>query len=263
MNRPADPCPICHETGFEIRPDKDGIERARPCRCRDRQKESLLREAARIPRRYEHCCFENFEKHSKSQGAAYTVARRFVKEFPLGEMGLLVGGPCGTGKTHLAVSILNALIDARGVPCLFYDFQDLLNEIRGSYSPVSQASETSILQPVFTAEVLLLDDLGAQKPTAWVRDTVAHIINNRYNHRRTTLFTTNRADPPIKEGAREREPSEATLLDQIGERIHSRIYEMCHVVRVSGQDYRKQTKHPGLRSRMEGPSPRPAPRGRG
>ena len=74
--------------------------------------------------------------------------------------------------------------------------------------------------------------------------------------RRTTLFTTNRIDSPDKQGAGARESSEATLLDQIGARIHSRIYEMCHVVRVTGQDYRKQTKHPGLRSRMEGPSAR-------
>jgi DNA replication protein DnaC len=257
MSAPANPCPRCFGTGFETVTTDDGVTRARPCTCRDQRREELLERAARIPRRYEHCSFENFETHSDSQGAAYRVARRFVKDFPVGEMGLLITGPCGTGKTHLAVGLIRALMSERGVPCLFYDFQDLLKEIQGSFSPVKGVSEMEILQSVFTADVLVLDDLGAQKPTLWVRDTVGHIINNRYNNRRTTLFTTNRSDPSPANGAatRGREPVEATLVDQIGERIHSRIYEMCHVVRVSGQDYRKQYKHPGLRSRIEGPSP--------
>ena len=255
----AQSCPRCYGTGFEVRTGDDGIPRARPCGCRDGQRERRLLRSAHIPRRYEHCSFENFEKHHDSQGTAHLMSRRFVKEYPMGETGLLFTGPCGTGKTHLAVSILKALVGERGLRCLFYDFQDLLKEIQSSYSPVKQASEMDILQPVFTADVLALDDLGAQKPTAWVRDTVGHIINNRYNNRRTTVFTTNRPDPAPEKAASA--ASEATLVDQIGERIHSRIYEMCHVVRVDGQDYRKQLKHPGLRSRMEGPNLRGARRG--
>ena len=209
--------------------------------------------AARIPRRYEHCSFDNFEIHHDSQRAAVQIAHRFVREYTQGEGGLLFAGACGTGKTHLAVSMLRALVADRGVRCLFYDFQDLLKEIQSSYSPANQTSEMSILQPVFTAEVLVLDDLGAQKPTAWVRDTVGHIINNRYNNRRTTLFTTNRPDP-VPEERSGRSGAEASLIDQIGVRLHSRIYEMCHVVPFRGTDYRKTFKHPGLRSRMKGPT---------
>jgi DNA replication protein DnaC len=245
----AEPCPRCLGTGFHVSAGDDGISRARPCGCRDGVRETLLRDAARVPRRYEHCTFETFETHHPTQGEARNRAQRFVREYPVGETGLLFTGPCGTGKTHLVVAILAALVRERGVRCLFYDFQDLLKEIQSSFSPVKQASEMDILQPVFTAEVLVLDDLGAQKPTAWVRDTVGHIINNRYNDRRTTLFTTNRPDPAAGDPA----PQEATLADQIGERVHSRIYEMCGVVRVEGEDYRKHIKHLGLRSRMEGP----------
>jgi len=254
-------CRQCHGTGFEVRPAQDGVRRAVPCTCRDARREALLLSAAAIPRRYEHCTLDGFERHHESQGQALQLARRFVKEYPLGDAGLLLTGPCGSGKTHLVIGVLRALILERGARCLFYDFQDLLKEIQSSYSPVSQASETEILRPVFDADVLVLDDLGAQKPTAWVRDTVAHIINNRYNDRRTTLFTTNRPDASVPRAAsRGRlEPAEATLLDQIGERIHSRLYEMCVVVPLDGDDYRRTYKHPGVRSQMEGPQVRRRP----
>jgi DNA replication protein DnaC len=260
----GEPCPHCFGTGYQVQAGEDGVERARPCRCRDRQRETALVRAARIPRRYEHCSFENYESHHEAQEAARQFARRFVKEFPLGEMGLLFTGPCGTGKTHLAVAILKALLRDRGLHCLFYDFQDLLKEIQASYSPVSHSSEMDILQPVFTCDVLVLDDLGAQKPTAWVRDTVGHIINNRYNSRRVILFTTNRKDIPEDEprAARPGDRSNATLLDQIGHRIHSRVYEMCRVVPIEGPDYRKLTRQPGLRSLLAGPGTRRPPRSR-
>jgi DNA replication protein DnaC len=259
-------CPECLGTGFLVRAGEDGVERARVCPCRDREREDRLLRAARIPRRYQQCSLGNFEKHHATQETARQFARRFVQKYPLGEMGLLLTGPCGTGKTHLAISVLKELITERGLTCLFYDFQDLLKEIQGSYGPESTLRENQILQPVFTADVLLLDDLGAQKPTAWVRDTVGHIINHRYNNRRVSLFTTNRRvapDDEVESGRGGRELTEATLLDQIGQRIHSRIHEMCKVVPIEGPDYRKLTKQPGLHSLMVGPpGRRPDPRAR-
>ncbi len=88
------------------------------------------------------------------------------------------------GKTHLAVGILKKLIRERGVQGIFCDYRELLKEVQNSYNPSVAATELGILRPVFEAEVLVLDELGASKPTEWVWDTVAHILNTRYNDRR-------------------------------------------------------------------------------
>jgi DNA replication protein DnaC len=154
-----------------------------------------------------------------------------VRDYPAVDRGLLFTGPCGVGKTHLAVAILRGLIE-KGVPCLFYEFGALLKEIQDSYDPASQASESKVLSPVREAEVLVLDELGASKPTDWVRDTMMQIVGARYNDKKLTVFTTNYPDE-------RRAPSDETLEDRVGVRLRSRLFEMCKTVRVDGGDYRR------------------------
>jgi DNA replication protein DnaC len=101
-----------------------------------------------------------------------------------------------------------------------------------------------ILRPVFDAEVLVLDELGAAKPTDWVWDTVALVLNTRYNDKRTTIITTNYADlPPGGTGNGSSGVSRAvrdeTLGDRIGERMRSRLAEMCVMVEMRGEDFRR------------------------
>ena len=130
------------------------------------------------------------------------------------------------------LGVLRGLVE-KGIGCLFYEFGALLKEIQDSYNPVSQVSEVKVLAPVYEAEVLVLDELGASKPTDWVRDTMMQVIGTRYNNKRLTIFTTNYTDERLN-GRKE------TLEDRIGVRLRSRLYEMCRTVVVNGTDYRRR-----------------------
>ncbi len=206
--------------------------------------------AAHIPRRYEHCELSNFEFDGPHLGLAPArlAACRFVEEYPLDSTGLLLIGSIGVGKTHLAVGIVKELIQSKGAACLFYDYRDLLKQIQNSYNDSVQATELEVLRPVFETEVLVLDELGAVKPTEWVWDTVSLILNTRYNDNRTTIITTNFDDRPAAAVAGPRGAArDETLGDRIGERMRSRLHEMCRIVKMEGQDFRQKVKSASFR----------------
>jgi DNA replication protein DnaC len=227
--------------------ERDGVRFAEECTCRAERRASRLTASARIPQRYAHCTLEDYETQfagaDRSLGKALVQARNFVKAYPVETdgRGLLLTGSIGVGKTHLAVGMLQALIADRGARGLFVDYRDLLKQVQNSYNKSVSATELEVLQPVFEAEVLVLDELGASKPTDWVWDTVAHILNTRYNDRRTTIITTNYANlPPGAESNGARAAArEETLGDRIGERMRSRLQEMCVAVDVRGADFRQ------------------------
>ena len=157
--------------------------------------------AANIPRRYEHCELASyttdFPGANPSLAFAHLSASKFAQEYdPQDGMGLLIIGKIGTGKTHLAVGITKDLVLTKGISCLFYDYRELLKEIQNSYNAAVQTTELDVLRPVFETDVLVLDELGAVKPTEWVWDTVSLILNTRYNDNRTTIITTNFEDQP-------------------------------------------------------------------
>jgi DNA replication protein DnaC len=212
---------------MEIIPGKG----ARPCECSKPKSQANLLEKTRIPKRYFDCHFHSYKISNPSQERAFRYASRLAMEYPAVERGLLFMGTVGVGKTHLAVSILKALTE-RGFSCLFYESGSLLKEIQNSYNIHTQTSELSVLTPIFEAEVLVLDELGATKPTEWVRDTMANIINTRYNDKKLTIFTTNYLDE-------RRTEKEETLEERIGVRLRSRLYEMCRTVLMVGEDFRK------------------------
>ena len=190
--------------------------------------------AARIPLRYGACSLQNYEpaRGNGSQLAAFNYAYQLVGEYPAVDRGLLLMGTVGVGKTHLSVAILRSLVEKK-TPCLFYEFGALLKEIQSSYNPVSQTSELNVLAPVYEAEVLVLDELGAVKVTDWARETMMQVIGTRYNNRRLSNFTTNYTDA-------RRHAAEETLEERIGVRLRSRLYEMCRTVMIEGDDYRRR-----------------------
>ena len=241
-------CPDCGGTGYSIHASEDGVERAKRCSCGLVDRVGTLMKDARIPKRYRSCSFDSYDTLNASLARARIQIQKFVEEYPLHDFGLLLLGPCGVGKTHLAAAALSFLIREKGVSGIFYDFRDLLKEIQASYNPVSGTTEMGILTPIFSAEVLVLDDLGATKMTDWVRDTLSHIINNRYNERRVTIVTTNLEDEVTTASRGDERVRERPLLrDQIGDALRSRLYEMCEVIDLAGDDYRRTVKHTARR----------------
>ncbi|HLW83409.1 MAG TPA: ATP-binding protein [Candidatus Acidoferrales bacterium] len=217
---------------------------------------------ARLPRRYLHCNFESFdtdqydqenggaqaEAWNRSLAQAKQMVQGFAREFPIGtEHGLMLMGPCGVGKTHLAVAALTEIV-LRGHSGLFYDYRELLKEIQDSYNPESSSTEMSVLEPVLKTEALLLDDLGSSKPSLWALETVGHILNTRYNEHRVTILTTNFLDSPaaaMRQAGQHPAAVEDSLTDRVGVRIRSRLYEMCQTVEMCAPDYRKEVRHAG------------------
>ena len=255
MTTPTDTCPLCGGTGWQT-VDRGNVREAVRCDCRVQGRGDRLLMAAHIPARYEHCELTTFDcdsddKRYKSIRDARFLAGRFVEEYPMDKTGLLFVGSVGVGKTHLAVGIIKSLIREKGIHCLFSDYRELLKQIQNSYNTSVQATEMEVLRPVFDAEVLVLDELGAVRSTEWVFDTVNYILNSRYNENKTTIITTNFPDAPEAEPevdnlrsatAAERAARRETLGDRIGERMRSRLHEMCKKVEIEGPDYRQESK---------------------
>lgn len=247
-------CPECDDTGWTTVSDDPGAA-VRRCACYAHQGAERRLDTTLIPSRYRGANLRNFDLYPSIDGSleeAKLIAEKFVAAFPDVEAGLLFEGPSGVGKTHLAAGILQALVVDHGVTGRFVDYRDLLRSIQDSYNPVSESSELEILRPVLSADILLLDELGTRRPTAWVRDTVTQILNDRYKHERITLITTNYGDEDA-------DPSVPTLAERIGPYARSRLYEMCRKVSMRGQDFREITGSGNVRGASDRPAASHAP----
>jgi DNA replication protein DnaC len=234
-------CSACGGSGW-ILSDDDSGRHARECGCRREAMRRTRFAAARVPERYRDCSFRGFHELNPSLKKALKIAEEFADAYPYVEndAGLLFLGRSGVGKTHLAIAILNEVTRAKGRSGLYVDFSDLLMQIQSTFKSDSSESKEDVLAPYADVELLVLDELGATKPTDFARDMLYSLLNARYNHRRITIATSNFLDEPPP-GEREK------LEDRVGYRLRSRLHEMCRTVEMDGIDYRSNIGKAGLR----------------
>jgi DNA replication protein DnaC len=240
-------CPICNDTRWKSTV-ADGVETVVRCDCWREDLAARLMKEARIPARFSRSELDTFEPDTDSQREALRRALGFVDRFPVVEKGLLFHGPYGVGKTHLAVAILKAVIRKCGAKGYFFETPDLLRQVRNTYNNTVDETEMGVLAPVLKAELLVLDDLGTEKTSEWVQETLGLVVNTRYNAKRPTILTSNLRDPLDNT-----DPNSFAF--QIGARTRSRLREMCDWIEIQGADIRDADRHTAAARSGEWPAP--------
>ncbi|MCB9764811.1 MAG: ATP-binding protein [Alphaproteobacteria bacterium] len=233
------PCALCHGTGLRV-VVVDGVERAGRCRCQMLPDRVELFNRAGLPARHAGSSFTTFQRRLAGVMPGFQGAYAWVDGYTRGQLnkGLVLYGEVGRGKTHLLVSVVRELIFRHGVPTRFVEFTHLLSDLKEGYE--RGRSESALLSPLVQVEVLAIDELGKGRNTDWELAVLDELISRRYNAMRTTLATTNYA-PGRSTGVREQNlsmPTPQTLADRVGDRVYSRLREMCVFVPVAGEDFR-------------------------
>ncbi len=232
-------CPVCGEHIWAIQ--AFGHELRKPCKCKEteaaewaekkdrEQKQKRLerrKERSQIPKRFEACALNTFSKRQGTEQAFEACKSWLLNRYEniRAGRGLIIAGPAGTGKTHLGAAILNCCL--QDYISVFWDVGENLLKLLPDGSPAGD--QQRIMEDACKAPVLLLDDLGAEKPTEWTQKQLTVIINDRYKATLPTIITTNWVGKD--------------LCNRIGERCYSRLMEVCDVAVLTATDYRREKR---------------------
>ncbi|MBU3913976.1 ATP-binding protein [bacterium] len=239
-------CRECDGAGYIFKQDDRGREHATPCDCQGLQMRVTLFNNARIPNQFYDATFDNFVvKNNPSMEDALKTASFLYKNYKKGNRkGLLFMGGVGVGKTRLVSCILREFTLNHGVPGVFKEFSSLLSEIKSGYD--KGMSEAIILEKINEVEILVIDELGKGRKTDWEVNILDAIVSNRYNMRKTTIFTSNYTDsksttyrePDTYKPGGEKTEKKETLEQRVYGRIYSRLKGMCDFIEMKGQDFR-------------------------
>jgi DNA replication protein DnaC len=254
-------CQSCSGRGGSYGLDDQGYEVWKLCDCKKHLRRQDLFNAAGIGRRYATATLDSYEARTIEQQQALQLARDFTLMYPSVAGGLLFWGPVGTGKTHLAVGIFRELTLRKGVACRFVDYGNLLQDLRRSFSKAT--GDSALMLPLVEVELLVIDEMGKGRGTEWEETVLDDLISRRYNAGKTTLCTTN-FDPrddrgPSTSGVNAAYENRSamsaksgktpSLKERVGDRIYSRLCEMCEFVQVGGGDYRRTSQDVSRRGR--------------
>jgi len=227
------PCPMCGGSGWVF--DQSSVPpTTRPCDCRHLHRHVARFNEAGIPARMARCTLEKFEARGGNQGLVQKQMKRWRENYRPGARGMLLFGAPGGGKTHLCSALLSHFALERGYTVRFVDFFHLLSDLKAAYQ--ADQGEEALLGPLVEVDVLAIDELGKGRATEWEVSVLDQLVSRRYNAHRTLIATTN-FDP--RDPAPESPDALPRLKDRVGDRIHSRLYELCDFIELRGPDGRR------------------------